>query len=130
MSVMMSQVFLLGYTVLLGWAAQVRCTMTVADPLRTCTSLCTCTSRWLASGFLHVFTPFVHGLFQCVVDFFAGRRPRQQLELVAFVDKQQRALRGLAGAIMCADRTVCVEFDAGCVCPVADPFGCVRGSQL
>ena len=77
---------------------------------------------------MHVFTPCVHGLFQCV--FFAGRRPRQQLELVAFVVKQQRALRGLAGAIMCADRTVSVEFDAGFVCAVADPFGCVRGTQL
>ena len=77
-----------------------------------------------------MFTPFVHGLLQCVVDFFAGRRPRQQLKLFAFVDKQQRAHRGFAGAIMFADRTVYVEFDAGCSGSVADPFGCVRGSQL
>ena len=73
---------------------------------------------------------FVHGLLQCVVDSFAGRRLRQQLQLFYFVDKQQRAHRGFAGAIMFADRTVYVKFVAGCSGSVADPFGCVRGSQL
>ena len=84
---------------------------------------------WLASVPLHLLIPPLHGVLEFLVDSFAGR-PRQQLGLVAFVDEQQRGPRGLAGAILCADRTQCVDCDAGCSGPVADPFGCVRGSQL
>ena len=129
---MMLNCFRLGYPDPLGWAAQERRTMIVADPLRTRSSLCTCTSRLLASGFLRAFTPCVHGLRQFVVALFAGRRRRRQFELLAGDGKQQqpRARRGLAGAINCDDRTVCLEFPGGCFGSVADPFGCARGSQL
>ena len=55
--------------------------------------------------------PLSHGLV--LVQFLLLAAVFDFFELKAGADKQQRALRGLPSAIMCADRDDCVDFDAG-----------------